>query len=127
MKTIFKIILLDKVRNDLRNIIFAVTKWRQMYMKNIQPVKKILTKVTLMDLTIEVTVRSSNYSYINLNGVITSDLVYFFFLKDTKQLCLGDHRHLPYFIKQQTSSRCALEHTFFLLDRACKRTFFMSE
>src|SRR5712672_556478 len=123
----FSRIAIDKIFREQSNILFSFSKRRNLYRKNLEPIKQITPEGSLGYRSIQISIRSGDDANVNLDGLGASDPFEFSFLKDSQERDLSVRGQFAYFVEENRASICQLKPAQALLSRPRKGALFMAE
>src|SRR5688572_13434840 len=109
------------------DIILTVSQWRHFDTKFIEPVIEVFAEFTITRCIPQTFVTRNNKPEIQFNILVASYAPYFPFLHTTEQGNLDIIREIGDLIEKDGAIVCQFHATYFLVKRACKRSFLMAK
>src|SRR6185369_1510110 len=116
-----------KKTSESRDVVFALSQWRDDDWKHIQPEPEIFPKAVFRDHAFQVAMRGRNYPDIYRYGLVSSYTFYFALLKYAQESHLGLGGQFADFVQKKGPPVCPLEAPTFFRYRPGKGPFFVSE
>src|SRR6185437_5331608 len=99
----------QKIVDEQDQIVAAISQGGQRDGEHAQPVVKIATELLLFDHAFEVPIGGGDDSYVGLNALATSDSLKLLALQHSKNLGLGQRRHVSDFVEEKRSAGTLLK------------------
>src|SRR3989338_8193188 len=109
------------------NVFSSPSQRGDVYGDHIEPIKEILSKISISDLRVQVLVGCGNDANVNLYRGVSTHSLNLTFLKRAQYLGLHLGVHVPNLIQEKRSFVSQFKFSQLLIVRACKGPFFMAE
>src|ERR1039458_9647011 len=113
--------LLKKMSGQHRDVLFALTQWRHLDGKNIQPVIEVLAKPALLRILLPVAVRGGDDADIHRTRLLLAHALILLFLQDAQELALEGEGNLTHLIEEERAVVGGFEAPGPVFDRASER------
>ena len=100
-------------RND---VVSSIPQRRQMYRYDFEPIKQIVSELSIFNHRLQRTIRCGDQANVYLDRLVVADSCDLVLFQYPKQLNLGAHRHIAYFIQEQRTAIGILKSSFSICD-----------
>ena len=107
------------------NVRFSFPKRREVKSDDVQPVKKVFAKPSLLDLQKKISIGCRYDPNVHFLCLISAYRSKFSFLKNSKHFGLSGRTHVSNLVKKNNAAVCQLKFSRFVVDGAGKCSFFM--
>ena len=110
-----------------RDVLFPFVQGRNTEHDHAEPVIKVFTEITLLNLFLQVFVGGGYHAHIHRNLLIAAYRREFTFLQHPQYFGLGGQRHITNLVQENGAAIGLLEFSFVVPDGRCKGAFLMPE
>src|SRR5579859_4640663 len=124
---VLAIVILEEVRDEIRNVVGAFAQWRQMQIHDVDAVKQVGTEGAVFNLLFEFAVRGADYAHFDFLVFLRADAAELTVLQKLQQLRLQRHIEFGNFIEEQRAAMRHLDATGLHSIGAGESSFFVAE